>query len=71
MYIIQFSVEDKLFNEIKDRFEELSLAYKVERCEELPEIILRHSEQRWSGTSIFEHLNQTEAELRHWHYCNC
>lgn len=72
MYIIQYSVEDILLKEIQSKLEDLSLAFKVEVQPNLSNPILRNSENIWTEReTIFAHLNQTEEELKRWHYCNC
>ena len=72
MYTIQYHSEDSLMQEIKSRLEDLSLAYKIEQLADHRSTSLIYSGTTWTEKeSIFEHLNQTEEELKRWHYCNC
>ncbi|MFT4565309.1 MAG: hypothetical protein ACI9FN_000262 [Saprospiraceae bacterium] len=72
MYIIQYCAIDPLMEEIRNRLEDLSLAYKIEKVDTASETSLMYSGASWAEReAILEHLNQTEEELKKWHYCNC
>lgn len=72
MYTIIYKEEDKLFTEIVERMQDLSLAYALKVDRSAKNTTLQASDGEWSGNKdIMSHLTQMEEDLKKWHYCDC
>ena len=72
MFILKYAQKNAEVTEIEDRLKQMSLSFKLEKREDLSEIILEEDKTRFSGfKSINDHLDQLSGELNSWYYCNC
>lgn len=72
MYTLQYPRVTTQVQEVKDRFRQLSLAFKAEQHAQLEDIQLYDGQQLVYGYSqIQQHLDALQGELDQWYYCGC
>ena len=67
-----YKLENQKLSDIKDRIEDLSLAYKLEKDEKVKKISLKDGDLIYEGsTAVNKHIDQLEKDIRKWWYCDC
>ncbi len=72
MLTLKYAKEDRAIASIKEQFQRLVLAYRVEEIETLEKPELADGEKVVQGIpAIQDYLSDLEGELHSWYYCNC
>lgn len=67
-----YKLENQKLTDIKDRIEDLSLAYKLEKNEKVKTVSLEDGDLIYEGDrAVNNHIDQLEKDIRKWWYCDC
>lgn len=72
MLTLKYQSETTDVKAVKERLEELSLAFQTISTQENDLIVLADSQKEYIGkASILKYLEELQEELKKWYYCNC
>lgn len=67
-----YKLENQVFLDIKERIEDLSLAYKLEKDTKIKKLSLKDGDLIYEGDKAINlHIDQLEKDIRKWWYCDC
>ncbi len=72
MIKLLYKLENQNLIDIKERFESLALAYKIEKDDTIEHVSLVDGDLTYEGIkAINAQIDQLEIDLKKWWYCDC